>query len=179
MPEIVIRPAIGADIPALLALEHFYETSHVWQMDRQVENGWGSVGFREVRLPRKVKVEAPTAAQWLEENWKSQPGFLGAIFEDRPVGYICLGEGFGASTAWVRNLVVAADMRRQGIGTALVLAGHEWALQRNYRRVLLEMQSKNFPAMRMALKLGYDFGGYNDHYYNNQDIAVFFTRYLR
>ena len=79
MPEIVIRPAIGSDIPALLALEHFYETSHVWQMDRQVEDGVVSVGFREVRLPRKVKVETPTVPQWLEDNWKSQPGFLAAI----------------------------------------------------------------------------------------------------
>jgi GNAT superfamily N-acetyltransferase len=179
MPEIVIRPVIANDIPALLGLEHWYETSHVWQMDRLVEGGQVAVNFREVRLPRKMKVESPVAGDWLVEGWKSQPGLLAAVFEDQPVGYICLSEGFGPGTAWVRDLLVAEKMRRKGLGTALLLAGHEWAGQRNYRRVLLEMQSKNFPAMRMAFKLGYEFGGYNDHYYSNQDIAVFFTRYLR
>jgi len=179
MPEIVIRPAVGNDIPALIHLEHFYETTHVWQMDRAVENGQVSIGFQTVRLPRKVKVEMPQPAGWLEDGWKNQPGLLTAVFEDLPVGYICLGEGFGAGTAWVRDLCVAEKMRHKGIGTALILAGHEWAAQRSYRRVLLEMQSKNFPAICMAFKLGYDFGGYNDHYYTNQDIALFFTRYLR
>lgn len=179
MPEIEIRPTNGNDIPALMHLEHHYETTHVWQMDRAIEGGQVSVGFHAVRLPRKVKVETPMPADWLVDGWKSQPGLLTAVFEGQPVGFICLSEGFGMGTAWVRELLVSEKMRRKGIGTALILAGHEWAAQRSYRRVLLEMQSKNFPAICMAFKLGYDFGGYNDHYYTNQDIAVFFTRFLR
>ncbi len=178
MPQIVIRPAIGSDIPALLGLDHFYETSHVWQMDRQVEGGQVSASFREVRLPRKMKVDLPMPADWLAEGWKSEPGLLVAAFEDQAVGYIRLGEGFGPGTAWVRDLLVSDKMRRKGIGSALLLAGHEWATQRNYRRMLLEMQSKNHPAIRMANRLGYEFAGYNDHYYANQDIALLFTRYL-
>jgi hypothetical protein len=41
------------------------------------------------------------------------------------------------------------------------------------------MQSKNYPAVHMAMKLGYEFSGYQDHFYANGDIALFFTRYLR
>jgi hypothetical protein len=31
----------------------------------------------------------------------------------------------------------------------------------------------------MALKIGYEFGGYQDQYYTNQDTALFFNRFLR
>jgi len=44
---------------------------------------------------------------------------------------------------------------------------------------LLEMSSKNNPAIRFAQKLGYEFCGYNDQYYETQDIALFFGRYIR
>jgi hypothetical protein len=38
------------------------------------------------------------------------------------------------------------------------------------------MQSKNHPAMMLAQKYGYEFCGYNDRYYSNQDIALVFMR---
>jgi RimJ/RimL family protein N-acetyltransferase len=41
------------------------------------------------------------------------------------------------------------------------------------------MQSKNHPAIQLAHKLGFEFCGYNDHYFSNQDIALFFSRPLR
>jgi RimJ/RimL family protein N-acetyltransferase len=42
--------------------------------------------------------------------------------------------------------------------------------------MLLEMTSKNVPAIRLAQKLGFEFCGYNDAYYETQDIAIFFGR---
>jgi ribosomal protein S18 acetylase RimI-like enzyme len=45
--------------------------------------------------------------------------------------------------------------------------------------MILEMQSKNIPAVHLAMRLGYEFCGYNDHYYSNQDIALFFAQFLR
>jgi hypothetical protein len=40
----------------------------------------------------------------------------------------------------------------------------------------MEMTTKNNPAICMARKLGYEFCGYNDHYYETQDIALYFGR---
>jgi ribosomal protein S18 acetylase RimI-like enzyme len=59
------------------------------------------------------------------------------------------------------------------------MAAEDWAKNRGNTRVLVEMQSKNTPAIHMVLQLGYQFCGYNDHYYANQDIAIFFAQYLR
>jgi len=40
------------------------------------------------------------------------------------------------------------------------------------------MTSKNYAAIRLSQKLGFEFCGYNDHYYLTQDIALFFGRAL-
>jgi len=31
----------------------------------------------------------------------------------------------------------------------------------------------------LARKLGFEFSGYNEYYYTNNDIALFFTRFFR
>jgi RimJ/RimL family protein N-acetyltransferase len=36
------------------------------------------------------------------------------------------------------------------------------------------MQSKNYPAIALARKLGFSYSGYSDRYYADQDIALFF-----
>jgi ribosomal protein S18 acetylase RimI-like enzyme len=69
--------------------------------------------------------------------------------------------------------------RRQGVASALLGAAQDWASARSHRRLILEMQSKNVPGIRLAQKFGYEFCGYNDHYYLNQDVALFFAKALK
>jgi ribosomal protein S18 acetylase RimI-like enzyme len=77
------------------------------------------------------------------------------------------------------DLVVAGRLRRQGIGSALVLAAQDWVANHSKsRRLVFAMQPKNFPAINLSQKLGFDFCGYNDHYYPNQDIAIFFEKWF-
>lgn len=176
MPQIEIRPATAADSAALTNLEHFYQTPYVWQMERLTEEGQTSVAFREVRLPRMVRVEYPRP---VDMDMGGQKVVLAAFLEGVGVGYVGLSENKAPTSAWVSDLVVGERHRRQGIGSALLLAAQEWASERRLRRMILEMQSKNYPAIRMATKLGYEFCGYHDHFYSNQDIALFFACYLR
>jgi tRNA threonylcarbamoyladenosine biosynthesis protein TsaB len=70
-------------------------------------------------------------------------------------------------------------VRRQGIGTGLLLAGMEWAKQHSLDRLVVEMQPKNYPALCMMQKLGFLFCGYQDPYYTNRDIALFFAKSVR
>jgi ribosomal protein S18 acetylase RimI-like enzyme len=67
-------------------------------------------------------------------------------------------------------------LRRQGIGKALLLAAEDWAVHRGNFRLILELQSKNHPGISLARKRGYEFCGYIDRYYPNQDIALFFGK---
>jgi GNAT superfamily N-acetyltransferase len=179
MPEIHIRPAIAADIPSLTAIDHNYSSEFVWQMELQSEEGLVGVNFRETRLPRSARVEYPRRAEMLTHDWTQRAGLLVALLAEVPVGYISMTLDMAPVTAWSTDLVVLRRLRRQGIGSALVLAAQEWGGDHDCRRLVLEMQPKNHPAIQMAHKLGFDFCGYNDRFYANHDIGLFFAKALR
>ncbi len=179
MPEIEIRPAIASDISALIALEHSYTSDHVWQMDFRREGNSIRVIFREIQLPRSVQVQYPHPPGELANDWAKRDGLLVAVNDGAPMGYISLELQTHLQTTRVTDLAVARRFRRQKIGSALVIAAQEWAGQHDSRRLVLEMQPKNFPAIQMAKKLGFALCGYHDHYFANQDIALFFSKWLR
>jgi GNAT superfamily N-acetyltransferase len=102
-----------------------------------------------------------------------------AEYQGEVVGYTSIMLNIAPLTSWMTDLVVARRLRRQGIGSALVLAGQDWARHNRCFRILLEMHPKNYPAICLAKKLGYDLCGYNDHYFPNRDIALFFSKAVR
>jgi ribosomal protein S18 acetylase RimI-like enzyme len=180
MTEIAIRPAADSDLRYLVKIEHSYQTMFVWQMDRLIQDGQFAVNFRQTRLPRTVRVDYAGSHPLLnEESWPHYQAVLVATVAQIPVGYIGLSDQSASKAVWVTDCAVKEDYRRQGIGTSLVLAAQEWGAEHGFRKALLEMQSKNYPAVQLARKLGYEFCGYNDHYFPNQDIALFFSRSLR
>ena len=179
MPEIEIRPASAEDIDALVKIDHSYSSDHVWQMDPHFASGQTGAVFREVRLPRKTKVDYPRSPQSLTKHWESYSGVLVAIHSGEPVGYTSLVENMIPITTWVMDLAVRPNLRRQGIGTALTIAALEWTgAQTKSQRLILGMQTKNFPAINLAQRMGFDYCGYIDHYYPNRDIAIFFTKWI-
>ena len=179
MPEIEIRPATADDIHALMAMDHNYASDYVWQMDLQREDSQIKISFRETKLPRSVQVMYPRDVQSLADDWTDRAGILVATLDGTPVGYISFMQHVAPKTTWVTDLVVIRRLRRQGIGSALILAAQEWGMQHQSRRLILEMQPKNHPAISLAEKLGFELCGYNDHYFANNDIALFFSKWLR
>jgi ribosomal protein S18 acetylase RimI-like enzyme len=178
MLQVQIRPAVAADLPLLMGIDHTCSTDYVWQMEVRTEEGQAGAFFREVRLPRAVTVQPPRPVSALNDDWSRRSGLLVAAMGKEPVGYIRVTDKVIPRTAWVTSLAVALRYRRQGIATALLLAAQAWALERKNHNIILEMSSKNVPAIRLAQKLGYEFCGYNDRYYENRDIALFFGRTL-
>lgn len=179
MPEIEVRPALTPDLSVLAEINHSSVTEYVWQMDRSFDVGQLAVSFREIRLPRSIRIEYSHHHDQIVESWKKSSGILMAVLAGEPVGYVSISDQLAPRAAWVTDLAVAERHRRQGIASALLLSAQNWASQRRLRRIILEMQSKNNAAVRLALKLGFEFCGYNDQYYANQDIALFFSHALR
>jgi ribosomal protein S18 acetylase RimI-like enzyme len=182
-----IRPADLADLEACLGLDHSYVTDHVWQMDVQEDETLFTVNFRAVRLPRPVHVKYPRDREALLIGWHHRDCFLVATVEDNDkdektqsiVGYLTMGAQDWHRTGWVADLVVTPEQRRQGIAAQLLQAGKEWAHKAGLKRLVIETQTKNHPAMRFLERQGFSFCGYNDDYYENQDIALFFSLNLR
>jgi hypothetical protein len=150
MPSFEIRPAGSSDMPRLMAMDHSCFSDYVWQLELRRDAGQITSSFREVRLPRSVVVAYPRDPLTLANEWARRDGLLVAIEEGLPVGYV-----------------------------GVVTAAQAWAADRGARRLILEMQSKNQPCIRLAQKFGYDFCGYNDQYYPTQDVALFFGRALQ
>jgi ribosomal protein S18 acetylase RimI-like enzyme len=177
MPEIQIRPAVATDVPSLLTLEHTSQTDYVWQLDLRREPGQVEASLREVRLPRTVPLIYPRSVENLADEW-NKTSMLVSLTADGLAGYLRMTDRLVPGAVWITDLVVGRAHRRKGIGTALVMAAHNWAQQLGSRRVVLETQSKNNAAIRLAQKLGYEFCGYNDQYYATRDVALFFGRLL-
>ena len=179
MPEVQVRALNLTDLPVLLTIDHSCQTDHVWQMDVQSEGDHFGAIFREIRLPRLVSISYPRPVSELSQSWNRLSEILVSIIDDQVVGYIRTSDAILPHTVWMMDLVVAPRFRRQGVASALVLAAQSWAVQRKISRALIEMPSKNNPAIRLAQKLGYEFCGYNDKYYDSQDIALFFGCFIR
>lgn len=179
MAEVQIRPAVATDLNTLMAFDHSCQSDYVWQMDIQREDGQVGAVFREIRLPRTVTVAYPRSVSMLSETWNRRSGMLVAVIDEQVVAYTRMNDAIVQHTAWITDLVVSPRYRRQEIATLLMQSVQTWAVQRKNLRVLLEMSSKNNPAIRLAQKLGFEFCGYNDAYYEQQDIALFFGRFIR
>jgi GNAT superfamily N-acetyltransferase len=178
MPRIEVRTAVLEDITAMMELDHGYYTDYVWQMDVVSEDKYVGINFQENRLPRSVKVEYPRLPKQLFKDWIHRDALLVGILDKKPVAYISVSLDLAPSSAWITDLAVSPINRRGGIATALVMAAEEWASSKHLKRMIVDMQSKNSPGVKLFRKFGYDFCGYNDHFYANQDIALFFSHYL-
>jgi GNAT superfamily N-acetyltransferase len=162
-----------------MAIDHSSTSDYVWQLELRRETAQVTANFREVRLPRNVDVKYPRDPATLVNEWTRRDAVLTALKDNILIGYACVVEEHTAAVAWVTDLVVMPEFRRQGAGSALLMAAQDWALERGVHRLILEMMSKNQPCIRLAQKFGYEFCGYNDQYYPSQDVALFFGRALK
>ena len=176
---ITVRPATQDDLPRLVAFDHSYSTDYVWQMDRREEENQINAIFRQVRLPRSVRVMYPREVESLTKTWSQRRLFIVAESRGEAHGYLGLMDGLIPHTGWITDLAVERRVRRQGLGTVLVTSAVHWARKAKLTRLIVETQSKNYPAICFCQKHGFTFCGYNDQHFANQDIALFFGMSLK
>lgn len=171
-----IRPLSPGDVPYLERIDHSFHTDFVWQMEVSEDEKDINIRFREVRLPRSMRVEYPKSTESLAERLDACEYAFVAHLNDEPVGYATVSLGSSNTLGVISNLVVLRRLRRQGIGSSLVLTIQNWLSEKGFSQLQLEMQSKNHPGISLAAKIGFEFCGFSDRYYPNQDIAIFFGR---
>src|SRR5713101_2141773 len=154
MAPIQVRPATQEDLPRLAAFDLGYSTDYVWQMDQRDDTSAGQVEvtFRPVRLPRPMRVTLTREPQRLLDDWNRRACFLIAEQDGQPRGYVNLIVSPASETAWVANYAVERRFRRNGVGGVLLAAATQWARTNRFKRLVLETQSKNYPAICFAQK---------------------------
>ena len=89
--DVSIRPAVSTDIPGLTELDHNYSTDHVWQMGKRSSlAGVIDINFREIRLPRIMRVTYPRSPDLLADEWLKRLQVLVAETDGQVCGYSAL-----------------------------------------------------------------------------------------
>lgn len=178
----IIRDAHQDDIAPAIELDHSYETQFVWQMTLQEDDAMRQVLFRKERLPRMIEVQQTVYEDRLQHHLATHAGFMIASLRDEPdvvLAYMTIRIDDVLKNAHVSDLLVGKTYRRAGIGRRLLNVARRWAREEGAHRLLVETQTKNYPAIQFCLANGLSFCGFNDRYFPNQDIAVFFGETLR
>jgi ribosomal protein S18 acetylase RimI-like enzyme len=177
--QFTIREAAEDDLPACAQLDLSYETDYVWQMDVRDEAGAIAIGLRTVRLPRLMRVVYPREQETLALALQRRDCFLVTETSGVVRGYIRMRLDSGSGNAWVTDIAVGRFWRRQGIGSALLNEAYHRAQEQHMRWLTVETQTKNYPGICFCQKHGLSFCGFNDRYYPNHDIALFFGQNVR
>lgn len=172
----IVRSGDLKDLNACVLIDSSYVTDYVWQVqadERPFEEI--VVTFRTVRLPRSVRVSSPRDTERLAQDWQRGECFLVAEEDGEMRGYLDMTVQAWQRRGWINDMAVVKKYRRQGIGSALLRVAFRWARDRQLRAVMLETQTKNYPAICFYRKHGFTFCGFNDRYYANRDIGIFFV----
>ena len=170
-----IRPATIADIDRCVRLDGAYGTSYVWHMEEGGAEDMLSASFRRLRLPRRMEIPYPRQMDDLQAHWKRGECFLIADEFITILGFLDLTVSHWQWSGLVENLLVDKPYRRRGVARRLLQAGEQWARGSGLARIMIPLQTKNDPAIRLVSSLGYAFSGFIDHYYNNGDVALLYT----
>ncbi len=177
----LIRDGLPSDIPACLALDHTYQTDFIWQVNITENHGDWQINLTTQRLPRTVDLMHNASEDRLRQALPRQQGFLVAISKDDNdlLGYVALYNDEAHDIAWMQDIVVSRPYRRHHIATRLLNVARAWAKEQGRSRLMVETRTQNYPAIAFCQQSGLKFCGFNDHYFINQDIAVFFCQSLR
>ena len=166
------------DLAACLALDGSYETDYVWQVTQQYGDDQVSTRFRTVRLPRSMRVPYPSWGEALLTHQERGDLLLVAVADSEVCGYIDQECQPDQGVAWLHHLIVSPLQRRHGIGTALLTRGLQHARQLELAHAMTIVQSKNYPAIKFLERNGFAFCGYNERFFRNLDIGLYFARGL-
>jgi GNAT superfamily N-acetyltransferase len=176
------RPASVDDFEGCLAIDHSYNTRQVWQLSVTDRDDVKQVRFQTVKLPKETAVSYPYAGEALMQRWCACDWFMvGAENTIEPEqngrlqAYMTAAVEKLTPTAWIYDMAVAPQFRRQGYGSHLIAAAANWARQKQAKQLMVALPMKNDPAMKFFRESGFNYCGYNETTYRTKDISLFFS----
>jgi RimJ/RimL family protein N-acetyltransferase len=155
---VIVRPAHPADAEGLAKLGHAVGSEpEGWLVST---NGWRDASD-ERRYLRAIR-RYPNAAVYVAEEAGVIVGRLSIARDQHPASRHVADLG----------LMVAADHRRRGVGTALLEAAVEWARQAGVRKLELHVFPWNKAAIALYDRFGFVREGYRRGHYRRGDEYV-------
>lgn len=95
------------------------------------------------------------------------------------LGYLSMRREPARRVGWIQDVVVDRAVRQGGIGTRLLRVARGWALEHGITRLMVETTTRQYPVISFCMATGFSFSGYNERYFDHQDITLFFSQTLR
>ena len=178
----VIRDGIEADIDDCLSIDHTYTTDYVWQVQIERDDpNYYQMTFRTERLPRTLEASYTPAPERIKLALPDNHCFLVAAERDGSsvLGYCVMSQEQTHRLAIIHDLVIDRTYRRSRIGSKLLSIARRWATHHQLQRLLIEVHTRNHPAIVFCQASGFTFFVYNERYSDQQEIAIFFGQNLR
>jgi GNAT superfamily N-acetyltransferase len=148
-------------------------------MQEQERDGIVVVTFQQISLPRAVEIAYPRQAKDLIAGWAGCELFAIERQNATTRGYVAARALPGNSLVWIQDIVVDRPWRRQGLGSQLLRQAAHWARRKGLRRLIVEVQTNNYPGIAFCKSQQLAFCGYHDWHWRTHDIALLFGQSLR
>jgi ribosomal protein S18 acetylase RimI-like enzyme len=178
VPSIELRPLTDADVPRLTHIRPTYKSATILEVQRFGEGlaqGWQ---LAERTLPQPFDkgtmydFDAERQADIRERLSRPDETYLRvADYEGLLVGVVDVELQAWNDTAYVWNLMVDVNYRRNGIGRRLWHRARDFAKQSGVRALLIETQNTNIPACRFYERMGCRLVGLHETMYANRSAA--------
>jgi len=123
--------------------------------------------------------EAPTAAQWPQEHYEqaiqnSYPRRVMLVMAEQRIEAFLVGK-IVADEWELENIAVAANARRQGLGSKILKEFLQIVRQENSQAIFLEVRQSNQAARNFYEKFGFEVAGCRPGYYSHpkEDAIVY------
>lgn len=179
MAEIEIRMASMADIPLITKIDLDFESNYVWKSQMIDDLDSYTIVFQNIKLPKTVHVPFQGGGEEAIEKMVKRQEVIVAQYDNQVAGFVRLEQDENTNRILLKTGGVKPDYRRKGIGSALLKMIQENAVKVGIPRLVCTVQAKNDPAIHFLLSKGFQFCGYQDFYFQNMEIALFFAKNIR
>jgi N-acetylglutamate synthase-like GNAT family acetyltransferase len=171
-----IRPAVADDIRNLSEIDGTIEALQYLHVDRSGEGV--NISWKIEPRPMRSKLIEPN--HLTGELISSLRHVVGEIedgaallaeHEGQPVGLVLAQIRHEAGTLEIVDLRVDYDLRRQGVGSALLFEIIKSAREKELRAVSAPILSNNLPAAEFLAKSGFELMGLDTHRHSNHDLV--------
>jgi ribosomal protein S18 acetylase RimI-like enzyme len=186
MTTLEIKKIHSVSREALEKIVPGYSTIHIYKIERTEANDEVTFKFSKKILSSPYnKIHQYSDSKLLDEyNAVAAQGLsYGAFYEGQCVGILLSEIQSWNSTLIVREFGVNPEMRKQGVGMALMEHVTKEARTANLRSILCETQNTNAGAIEFYKKQGFEIDGLDLSFYQNKDqpkreIAIFLRKGL-
>jgi len=132
----------------------------------------------DVLAIESVSFSAPWSRNMFVEEMHNRNAYLTAFKrEGKLAGYICFWAVL--DEAHVLNVAVRPDLRRQGVGKAIMAYLESKCRELGLKRIILEVGRRNNPARNLYRQCGFSSIGFRKRYYtSDNDDALVMEKWL-